>query len=120
MVQSLEHYFHELAGLRTGRVSPTLLDGIMVDVHGDKTNLSHLATVVMKGTRSLAVTVYDRDTTQAVAAAIRASPLELQAREEGGQLIVPIPECAPVYVFVIVFMLFPRGIGVGSKADCSL
>jgi ribosome recycling factor len=94
MVQSLEHLFHELAGLRTGRASPTLLDGILVDVNGDKINLPHLATVVMKGIRSLAVTVYDRDTTQAVAAAIRVSPLELQVREEGGQLIVPIPECA--------------------------
>jgi ribosome recycling factor len=91
----MEHYFHELAGLRTGRASPTLLDGILVDVNGDKINLPHLATVVMKGSRTLAVTVYDRDTTQAVAAAIRVPPLELQVREEGGQLIVPIPECAP-------------------------
>lgn len=94
MVQSLEHYFHELAGLRTGRVTPSLLDGILVDINGDKINLPHLATVVMKGTRTLAVTVYDRDTTQAVAAAIRISPLELQPREEGGQLLVPLPECA--------------------------
>lgn len=95
MVQKLEHCYHELAGLRTGRASPTLLDGILVDVNGEKMNLKHLATVVMKGTRTLAVTVYDRDTTQAVASAIKVSPLDLQVREEGGQLIVPIPECVP-------------------------
>ena len=95
MVQSLEHCYHELAGLRTGRASPILLDGIVVDVHGDKMNLKHVATVVMKGTRTLAVTVYDRDTTQAVASAIRVSPLDLQVREEEGQLIVPVPECVP-------------------------
>lgn len=94
-MQSLEHYFHELAGLRTGRASPTLLDSVLVNLDGDKINLPHLATVVMKGTRTLAVTVYDRDTTQAVAAAIRDSQLQLQVKEEGGQLIVPIPECGP-------------------------
>lgn len=94
MHQSVEHYYHELAGLRTGRASPTLLDGIMVAINGDKMNLPYVATVVMKGTRTLAVTVYDRDSTAAVSTAIRASPLDLQVREEGGQLIVPIPEYA--------------------------
>jgi ribosome recycling factor len=94
MHKALEHCYHELAGVRTGRVSPTLLDGVMVNVHGDKVSLAHLATVVMKGTRTLGVTVYDRDSTPQVLAAIRDSPLQLQPREEGGQVIVPIPESA--------------------------
>lgn len=93
MDRTLEHYYHELAGVRTGRVSPVLLDGIMVDLHGDRVNLKHLATVVLKGGRTLSLTVYDRDMTGNVVAAIRDSPLQLEPREEGGQVIVPIPEC---------------------------
>lgn len=109
MHQSVEHYYHELAGLRTGRASPTLLDGIMVDIHGDKMNLPHVATVVMKGTRTLAVTVYDRDNTSAVSTAIRASPLELQVREEGGQLIVPVPEYAILIMTLVICFLVSSG-----------
>lgn len=91
-MDAVEHFYHELSGLRTGRASPTLLDSIMVDFHGERTNLSHVATVVLKGTRTLSVTVYDRLMAPEVLAAIRDSPLQLQPREEGGQILVPVPE----------------------------
>lgn len=68
----------------------------MVDFHGEKTNLSHVATVVLKSTRTLSVTVYDKVMAPQVLAAIRQSPLQLQPRDEGGQILVPVPEYAPL------------------------
>lgn len=91
---AVEHFYHELSGVRTGRASPSLLDSVMVDFHGEKTNLSHVATVVLKSTRTLSVTVYDKAMAPEVLAAIRESPLQLHPREEGGQILVPVPECA--------------------------
>eukprot|EP00892_Ulva_mutabilis_P008201 jgi/Ulvmu1/5753/UM025_0007.1 len=95
MELAVEHFYHELSGVRTGRASPTLLDSVMVDFHGERTNLSHFATVVLKRARMLAVTIYDKDMAPEVLAAIRESPLQLQPREEGGEILVPVPEMSP-------------------------
>lgn len=93
MEHAIEHFYHELSGVRTGRASPTLLDSVMVDSHGERTNLSHVATVVLKSTHMLSITVYDKAIAPGVLAAIRKSPLQLQPREEGGEVLVPVPQC---------------------------
>jgi hypothetical protein len=95
----VEHLYHELTAVRTGRASPALLDSVNVDAFGDKQNLSHVATIIMRGPRTLVVTVYDHDTTASVLEAIRSSPLQLSPRLEGGEIIVNVPECAPPLVF---------------------
>jgi ribosome recycling factor len=43
MNTSLEHVRHELAGVRTGRASVTILDGVHVDAYGSKMPLNQLA-----------------------------------------------------------------------------
>ena len=43
MNTALEHVRHELAGVRTGRASVAILDGVMVDAYGSKMPLNQLA-----------------------------------------------------------------------------
>jgi ribosome recycling factor len=95
MQAALEHLYHDMAGIRTGRVSTSILDAVPVEVYGEKQSLRHLATVVVRGPRTLSVSVYDVDNTAAVMEAIRQSPLGLEPRKEGVELLVPIPKCAP-------------------------
>src|SRR5437667_11532608 len=40
---ALEHVKHELAGVRTGRASVTILDGVHVDAYGSKMPLNQVA-----------------------------------------------------------------------------
>ena len=94
MHTALEHLYHELTGVRTGRASTAMLETINVEVYGERQSLTHVATVLMRGPRTLAVTVYDVGNVGPVMEAIRTSPLQLDPRLERGEIVVPVPECA--------------------------
>jgi ribosome recycling factor len=82
----------ELAGLRTGRASASLLDPIQVDAYGSSMPISQLATVSVPEPRMLSVQVWDRSTVQAVDRAIREANLGLNPIMEGQLLRIPIPD----------------------------
>lgn len=82
----------DLAGLRSGRASPSLLEPVMVDAYGSKMPLNQLATVTVPEPRMLTVQVWDRSMAGAVERAIRDSGLGLNPIAEGAVLRVPLPE----------------------------
>lgn len=82
----------ELAGLRTGRASASMLDPITVNVYGSTMPLNQLATVNVPEPRLITVQVWDRGTAQAVEKAIRESSLGLNPIVEGAVFRIPIPE----------------------------
>lgn len=83
---------HDLAGLRTGRASTTLLDPVTVEVYGANMQLNQLATVTAPEPRMLAVQVWDRSNVQSVEKAIRSAGLGLNPLTEGQTLRLPIPD----------------------------
>lgn len=82
----------ELAGLRTGRASASMLDPVVVNVYGSTMPLNQLATVNVPEPRLITVQVWDRGTAQAVEKAIRESSLGLNPIVEGAVFRIPIPE----------------------------
>lgn len=112
MKAALEHYSHELAGVRTGRANPGLIENLPVLTEsppsssssgsgGDnnKSSSRHhqpqhhghthvplraLGTVTVRDPQTLAVSVYDPAMAGAVARAIQNSPLGLSAVAGGG------------------------------------
>ncbi|WP_421723685.1 ribosome recycling factor [Bauldia sp.] len=82
----------ELAGLRTGRASISLLEPITVEVYGAAMPLNQVATISVPESRMLSVQVWDRSNVQAVDRAIRESSLGLNPIVEGELLRIPIPE----------------------------
>ncbi len=82
----------ELAGLRTGRASASLLDPIHVDVYGSSMPINQLASISVPEPRMLSVQVWDRSTVSAVDRAIREANLGLNPIMEGQLLRIPIPE----------------------------
>ncbi|KXZ53446.1 hypothetical protein GPECTOR_7g1345 [Gonium pectorale] len=93
MADSLSALRHELAGLRTGRASPGMLEALPVpgSSRGDGAHVKSLGTVVARGPQLLAVEVYTKEDAEPVARAIRNSPLAFQARVESGEVLVPVP-----------------------------
>ena len=83
---------HDLAGLRTGRASTSLLDPVNVDVYGASMPLNQVATVSTPEPRLLSVQVWDRSNVSAVDKAIRAAGLGLNPIVEGQTLRLPIPD----------------------------
>jgi ribosome recycling factor len=82
----------DLAGLRTGRASTSLLDPVTVEVYGSHMALNQLATVTAPEPRMLSVQVWDRSNVQPVEKAIRAAGLGLNPIVEGQTLRLPIPD----------------------------
>ncbi len=81
----------ELAGLRTGRASPHLLDPVTVAAYGTTMPLTQLASVSAPEPRLLVVQVWDRGMVKAVEKAIQEAGLGLNPQTEGQVLRLPIP-----------------------------
>lgn len=92
MQKSIASLKDELAGLRTGRATPSLLEPVMVDAYGGKMQLNAVATVTVPEPRMLSVQVWDRSLASAVDKAIRNSGLGLNPATEGATIRVPLPE----------------------------
>jgi len=91
MKKSLESFQQQISKIRTGRASPSLLDGIVVEYYGVATPLCQLANVVAEDARTLAITVFDKSLTPAVEKAILTSDLGLNPSSAGTIIRVPLP-----------------------------
>ena len=81
----------ELAGLRTGRASVSLLEPIHVDAYGASMALNQVASVSVPEPRMLSVQVWDKALVSAVDRAIREANLGLNPISDGTLLRIPIP-----------------------------
>ena len=92
MQKSISSLRDELAGLRTGRASASLLEPVTVEAYGSRMPLNQVATVTVPEPRMLSVQVWDRSMAMAVEKAIRDSGLGLNPMGEGQIIRVPLPE----------------------------
>jgi len=81
----------EFAGLRTGRASVNLLDGVRVEVYGADMPLNQIATVSTPEAQVISVAVWDASNTAAVEKAIRDSGLGLNPMTAGGVIRLNMP-----------------------------
>lgn len=91
MDKTIEALKKDFSGLRTGRASTALLDGIKVEAYGALTPLNQLANVSVPEARLLNVQVWDRSLLKAVEKAIRESPIGVNPVNDGASIRVPIP-----------------------------
>ena len=89
---SLGSYLKELSTIRTGRANPKMLDGVKVDVYGQKMPISQLASVSIPEPQMINVQVWDKANVGAVDQAIRTSDLNLNPLVDGQLLRIAIPK----------------------------
>ena len=75
MAQSIEAFRQNLAKIRTGRATPTLLDSVMVDYYDNMTPLSQVANVSVLDSRTLSVQPWEKGMGPKIEKAIRESDL---------------------------------------------
>jgi ribosome recycling factor len=91
MGKALEDFRHELATVRTGRASASILEHIKVDYYDTPTPLNQVATLGVPEPSLLTVQPWDPSLLQAIDKAIRSSDLGLNPVNDGKILRVPIP-----------------------------
>lgn len=91
MKKTVDSFFQELAGLRTGRATPALLDPIIVDAYGANTPLKQIAAISTHDARTLSVSVWDTNLVSSVEKAIIQSDLGLTPKTAGNVIHLPLP-----------------------------
>lgn len=91
MEAALEHLKHDLAGLRTGRASVALLDGIRVDYYGTMTPLKQVANLSTPEARLITVQPWEPQLIKEIEKAISASGLGITPSNDGKVIRIPIP-----------------------------
>nr|CRH05672.1 Ribosome recycling factor (Ribosome-releasing factor) (RRF) [Candidatus Magnetococcus massalia] len=92
MGKTLSVLMDELASVRTGRASASLLDQIVVEAYGQTTPLNQVASVTVPEARLINVQPWDKSTLGAIEKAILESDLGLNPNNDGQLIRVPLPE----------------------------
>ena len=91
MKAALDHLQHEFGGVRTGRASVTILDGVHVEAYGSKMPLNQVATLSVPEPALIVAQPFDPSVMKALEKAIRLSDLGLNPATDGKVLRIPIP-----------------------------
>ena len=89
---AISSFGHDLAGLRTGRASSSMIDHIMIDAYGSKTPLEQVGTISVPEPRTISVQVWDKGLVISVEKAIQEAGLGLNPQSDGQLLRIPVPE----------------------------
>ena len=82
----------DLIGLRTGRASTNMVDGILVDAYGQKMPIDQVGSISVPEARMISIQVWDKGLVIAVEKAIHESGLGLNPQADGELIRIPIPE----------------------------
>lgn len=91
MDKAIDVLHHEMAKLRTGRASISILDSIKVDYYGTNTPLNQLATLSVPESRLITIQPWDVSIIGAIEKAILASDLGLNPTNDGKIIRINIP-----------------------------
>jgi ribosome recycling factor len=91
MEGAVEHVRRELAGVRTGRASVSLLDPVHVEAYGTTMPLNQVASLSIPEPTTIVAQPFDPSLMSAIEKAIQKSNLGLNPTSDGKVLRLPIP-----------------------------
>ena len=91
MNSAIDHVRHELSGVRTGRASVAILDGVHVEAYGSRLPLNQVAGLSVPEPSLIVAQPFDPSQMGAIEKAIRASDLGLNPANDGKVIRIPIP-----------------------------
>src|SRR5687767_4433427 len=91
METAVAHLSAELAGMRSGRASPALVDKLKVTAYDTQTPLSQLAQIGCPEPRQILIKPYDASIIKNIEKAIQASDLGLNPSSDGKLIRLTIP-----------------------------
>lgn len=92
MTKAIQSYSRELASIRAGRASASLLDRITVDYYGAPTPVNQIAGITTPEARLLVIQPYDKSILGDIEKAILKSDLGLNPSNDGQIIRIAIPQ----------------------------
>ncbi len=91
MKSAIQVLHDDLAGVRTGRASPGLVEKLAIEYYGTPTPLMQLASISVPEPRSIMIKPFDASTLKAIEKAIQASDLGLNPNSDGKVIHLNLP-----------------------------
>jgi ribosome recycling factor len=92
MLKAIQSYSRELASIRAGRASASLLDRITIDYYGAPTPVNQMAGISVPEARLLVIQPYDKSILGDIEKAILKSDLGLNPSNDGMVIRLAIPQ----------------------------
>lgn len=92
MNKALEFLIQEFSGLRTGKASPALVEGITVPYYGTPTRLKEMASISTPEPRLIVISPFDPSALGEIEKGIMEANIGITPMNDGKIIRVPIPE----------------------------
>ncbi len=89
--KAIEHFLHELSGVRTGRANPALLNTVLVESYGAKMPIEHVASISVSDARTLVISPWDKGQLQAIEKGIQQANLGFNPSNDGVVIRIILP-----------------------------
>jgi ribosome recycling factor len=91
MEKAVNVFRDELRGLRTGRATPALVDGLRVEYYGSPTPLKQLAQISTPDAQQIVIRPFDATVLKEIEKAIRSSDLGMSPNNDGKLIRLQVP-----------------------------
>jgi ribosome recycling factor len=88
---AIDRVRREMAAVRTGRATTSLLDGVQVEAYGSKMPINQVASLSVPEPALIVAQPFDPSTMKEIEKAIRSSDLGLNPSNDGKVIRIPIP-----------------------------
>lgn len=92
MKKAVDHTLHEFSAIHTGKATPQMVEGVMVEAYGSMTPLKQCAAISTPDARLIQIQPWDASISKAIAKGIIDANLGLNPIVDGKVIRVPLPE----------------------------
>lgn len=94
MIKAVDHVLHDFSTIHTGKASPTMVEGIMVDVetYGSRMKIKEMAAVMTPDSRSIVIQPWDKAVSKFIVKAIQTANIGINPIPDGAVIRCPVPE----------------------------
>jgi ribosome recycling factor len=92
MKKAVDHTLHEFSSIHTGKATPAMVEGVMVDAYGSQMRLKDCAAITTPDARLIQIQPWDANLTKAVEKAIQMANLGFNPMVDGKIVRIPLPD----------------------------
>ena len=92
MKKAVDHTLHEFSSIHTGKATPAMIEGVMVDAYGSMKPLKQCAAISTPDARLLQIQPWDTSLTKAILKGIQEANLGFNPIPDGKVIRIPLPE----------------------------
>ncbi|MEI6150612.1 MAG: ribosome recycling factor [bacterium] len=92
MKKTVDHTLHEFSTIHTGKASPSMVEGIMVEAYGGMQQLKACAAITTPDPRLIQVQPWDKSLTRAIEKALQQANIGVNPVVDGNLIRLPFPD----------------------------